>query len=133
MSICCNRQKGEIRELIKREQIQFVTALNGLNPWLDDSTTDLLLLANIYWSMLSYLLEYVIIFIWICHDIYWSIISYLLEYVTIFIGVCYHIYWNMSPYLLEYVIYWNMSPYLLEYVVIIFIGIYHHINWRMLY
>ena len=80
--------------------------------------------------MPSYLLEYAIIFIGICHHIYWNMPSYLLEYAIIFIGICHHIYWNMLSYLLEYnynhiigicyLIYWNMSSYL-------FIGICHHI------
>ena len=43
--------------------------------------------------MLSFLLEYVIIFIVICYHIYWNnMLSYLLEYVTKFIGICYYIY-----------------------------------------
>ena len=76
----------------------------------------------IYWNMLSYILEYAIIYIGIC--------LYLLEFV-IFI-ICYHIYWNMSSYLLEnvitigicYHINLNMLPYLLEYVIyIIFLRI----------
>ena len=46
----------------------------------------------IYWNMLSYLLEYVIIFIGICYHIYWNMLSYLVEYVIIFIRTCYHIY-----------------------------------------
>ena len=39
--------KKERRELIKSEQKQYVTAFNGLNPWLDDQTTDLLLFTYI--------------------------------------------------------------------------------------
>ena len=35
----------------------------------------------------------------ICHHIYWNMLSYLLDYVTIFIGMCYHINWNMLSYL----------------------------------
>ena len=31
-------------------------------------------------------------------------LSYLLEYAVIFIGICCHMYWNMLSYLLEYVI-----------------------------
>ena len=57
-------------------------------------------------NMLSYLLEYGIIFIGICCHIYWNISPYLLKYVNIFIGICY-------IYLLEYAI--------------ISIGIGHHI------
>ena len=41
MSACWNRQKGERKELIYNEQAQYVTALN---LWLDDSTTDILLI-----------------------------------------------------------------------------------------
>ena len=46
-----------------------------------------LLECYIYWNMLPYLLEYVIIFIGICYYIYWN--------VTISIGICYYIYCNM--------------------------------------
>ena len=79
----------------------------------------------IYWNMLSYFLEYGIIFIGVWHHIS-------LEYVIIFIGKCYHIYYNMSPYFIRicYHIYSNMPSYLLDYV-IIFIGICHHIYWNM--
>ena len=68
--------------------------------------------------MLSYLLEYVIIFIGICYHIYWNMSSYLLEYATILIGICYHINWNILSYLLEYVI--------------IFIGICYHTYYNIL-
>ena len=37
--------------------------------------------------------EYVI-FIRTCYDMYWNILSHLLEYVIIFIGICYHIYYK---------------------------------------
>ena len=42
--------------------------------------------------MLSYLLEYAVIFIGICCHVYWNIKSYLKEYVIIFIVIGHHIY-----------------------------------------
>ena len=40
---------------------------------------------HIYWNII------IVIFNGICHNIYWNMLSYLLEYITIFIGIC-HIY-----------------------------------------
>ena len=57
----------------------------------DRETHDVIIFIGI--AKLSYLLDYVVIFIGICCDIYWNVL-YLLEYVVIFIGMCY-IYWNM--------------------------------------
>ena len=50
---------------------------------------------HIYFNILSYLLEYVVISIGICCHIYWNMLSYLLEYVVISIGICCHINWNI--------------------------------------
>ena len=46
--------------------------------------------------MLSYLLEYVVIFIGIRCHIYWDMLLKLLEYVVIFIGMRYHFYLLMN-------------------------------------
>ena len=142
--------KVYIRSTLRRFRVGSLRAgcLDGRDPWRvlflwNQPRTRLTIKINKkrhMGNMLSYLLEYVIIFIGICHTIfigicciYWNMLSYLLEYVII--------YWNMASYLLEYVtifieicylIYWNMSPYLLEYA-IIFIGICYHIYWNIRY
>ena len=56
------------------------------------------------YCIISYILEYGIIFIGMWHHIYWNMAPHKLEYVVISIGIYNHIKWNILSYLLKYVI-----------------------------